>query len=112
MVFEVMENSPGRPKDPTVSQTPTHLKKKKSSVSNGERNEELLYLIVNGDPTCLTRIFPGESELRHGSSFFSSSNRSADSILQYDGGSSYQPNKFKKLTVGVCIVTFTEVLKI
>ena len=95
MVFEDMENSPGRPNDPTVSQTPTHLKKKKSSASNGERNEELLYLIVNGDPTCLTRIFPGESELRHGSSFFSSSNRSEGSIiLQFNGGN-YQPDKFK-----------------
>ena len=94
MAFEDMENSPGRPNDPTVSQTPTHLKNN-SSASNGERNEELLHLTVNGDPTCLTRIFPGESELRHGSSFFSSSNRSEDSIiLQFDGGN-YQPDKFK-----------------
>ena len=51
-----------------------------------------LYFIVNGDPTRLTRFFPGESELRHGSSFSSSSNRSADSILQFDGSTK---KKFK-----------------
>ena len=50
-----------------------------------EMRKVFLYFIVNGDPTRLTRFFPGESELRHGSSFSSSSNRSADSILQFDG---------------------------
>ena len=71
---------------------------------------KIVYLIVNGDPTRLTRFFPCESELRHGSSFFSSSNRSAD--RDFTSGLTVIVNQkkvFKKILT-VFVVTVTQVL--